>query len=69
MTGLLILTVTCTYPRSAVSFIFLPPLGDTFASKELNPTSNVGNFYRKKKKKSIPEQCVKNAGIHFTESS
>lgn len=49
VTGLLILTVTCTYPRSAVSFIFLTPLGDTFASKELNPTSNVGNFYRKKK--------------------
>lgn len=35
VTGLLILTVTCTYPRSAVSFIFLTPLGDTFASKEL----------------------------------
>lgn len=44
MTGLLILTVTCTYPRSAVTFIFLTPLGDTFASKELNPTSNEGNF-------------------------
>lgn len=49
VTGLLTLTVTCTYPRSAVSFIFLTPLGDTFASKELNPTSNVGNFYREKK--------------------
>lgn len=48
VTGLLILTVTCTYPRSAVSFIFLTPLGDTFASKELNPTSNVGNVYREK---------------------
>lgn len=54
MTGLLILTVTCTYPRSAVSFIFLTPLGDTFASKELNPTSNVGNFYREKKNNLPP---------------
>lgn len=64
VTGLLILTVTCTYPRSAVSFIFLTPLGDTFASKELFlPVMYITST---EKKKIYPKQCVKKAGIHFT---
>lgn len=64
VTGLLILTVTCTYPRSAVSFIFLTPLGDTFASKELIlPKMSITSI---EKKKIYPKQRVKKAGIHFT---
>lgn len=63
VTGLLILTVTCTYPRSAVSFIFLTPLGDTFASKELIlPKMSITST----EKKIYPKQRVKKAGIHFT---
>lgn len=63
VTGLLILTVTCTYPRSAVSFIFLTPLGDTFASKEL--ILPVMYITSTEKKKIYPKQHVKKAGIHF----
>lgn len=63
VTGLLILTVTCTYPRSAVSFIFLTPLADTFASKELMlPIMYIIST----EKKIYPKQHVKKAGIHFT---
>lgn len=63
VTGLLILTVTCTYPRSADSFIFLTPLGDTFASKELIlPKMSITST----EKKIYPKQRVKKAGIHFT---
>lgn len=57
------LTVTCTYPRSAVSFIFLTPLGDTFASKEL--ILPVMYITSTEKKKIYPKQHVKKAGIHF----
>lgn len=64
VTGLLILTVTCTYPRSAVSFIFLTPLGDTFASKELILPAMY--IISTEKKKIYPKQHVKKAGIHFT---
>lgn len=64
VTGLLILTVTCTYPRSAVRFFFfLTPLGDTFASKELFlPVMYITST----EKKFYPKQHIKKAGIHFT---
>lgn len=64
VTGLLILTVTCTYPRSAVSFFFFNSSWRHLCQQRINPTKNVYYFYRKKK--IYPKQRVKKAGIHFT---
>lgn len=64
VTGLLILTVTCTYPRSAVSFFFFNSSWRHLCQQRVNSTKNVYYFYRKKK--IYPKQRVKKAGIHFT---
>lgn len=66
VTGLLILTVTCTYPRSAVSFIFLTPLGDTFASKELIlPKMSITST----EKKNLPQTTCKESRYSFYKES
>lgn len=63
VTGLLILTVTCTYPRSALSLIFLTSLGDTFASKEsILPVMYITSTG---KKKNLPQTACKKSRYSF----